>query len=167
MSPEPTRFRDRRSTAYDFIGSVLVRCPRCTRIAHVEAHRTTEEALPTRLFAPRRLVCRACGLSRTWQGRSIEFSGGRHSPARDPYFRLPLWLQVETRHGGLWAYNLEQLDLLGRFVGASLRERAPWYDTGQKMTYVARLPTWIKNAKNRDEVLRAVDRLRASVVTAG
>ncbi|KOU60691.1 hypothetical protein ADK57_29495 [Streptomyces sp. MMG1533] len=167
MSPAPTRFRDPRSTKYDFTDSVLVRCPRCTRIAHVEVQRTAEQGPSARLFAPRRLVCRACGLSRTWQGRSIEFSGGSHMQARDPYFRLPLWLQVETRHGGLWAYSLEQLELLRQFVGASLRERAPWYDTGQKMTYVARLPAWVKSAKNRDEVLSAIERLRALVVTAG
>jgi hypothetical protein len=77
-----------------------------------------------------------------------------------------LWLQTETRHGAVWAYNLEHLNLLGRFVAASLRERDPWYEHGRKMTCVARLPAWIKSAKNRTEVLRAVDRIRASV-TAG
>jgi hypothetical protein len=65
----------------------------------------------------------------------------------------------------VWAYNLEHLDLLRRFVAASLRERPPWYEHGRKMTYIGRLPAWIKRAKNRDEVLRAIDRLRASVVT--
>jgi len=141
MSPAPVRFRDPRSTASDLSASMLVRCPRCDHIAHFErqTHPTT------------RLVCRSCGLCNT--------TGRCSWPA--------LWLQTETRHGEIWAYNLEHLDLLRRFVAASLRERAPWYDTGQKMTYVARLPAWIKSAKNRDEVLRAIDRLRATVVTAG
>lgn len=31
------------------------------------------------------------------------------------------------------------------------------------MTYIARLPAWIKSDKNRTEVLRVIDRLRASV----
>lgn len=31
------------------------------------------------------------------------------------------------------------------------------------MTYIARLPAWIESAKNRTEVLRVIDRLRASV----
>jgi hypothetical protein len=31
------------------------------------------------------------------------------------------------------------------------------------MTCIARLPAWIKSAENRTEVLRAIDRLRASV----
>jgi hypothetical protein len=74
---------------------------------------------------------------------------------------MPLWLQIETRHGWLWAYNLQHLDVIRRFVQASLRERAPWYDTGQKTTLVACLPAWIKRAKNRDEILRAVSRIHA------
>ena len=84
----------------------------------------------------------------------------------DPYFGVPLWLQLETRHGWLWAYNLEHLNLIRRFVQASLRERAPWYDTGQKMTLVARLPLWIKQARNRDEVLRTINRISATLVHA-
>ena len=79
---------------------------------------------------------------------------------------MPLWFQVETRHGWLWAYNLEHLDLIRRFVQAPLRERAVSYGTGPNMTLVARLPAWIKRAKNRDEVLRAVARIRASLTDA-
>jgi hypothetical protein len=82
----------------------------------------------------------------------------------DPYLDLPLKLQIATRHGWLWAHNLEHLDLIGQYVRAPLRERAPWYDTGQKMTLVARLPRWIKLAKNREDVLRAIDRLHASLL---
>jgi hypothetical protein len=158
MSPAPVRFHDPRSTLYDFLGSVLVRCPRCERAAHVQrnAHRAALHA--------RRLVCGGCGLSRTWSGGSVEFSAGTAAPAHDPYFRVPVWLQTETRHGWLWAYNLEHLTYLRQFVAASLRERAPWYDdTGRKMTLVAKLPVWIKSAKNRDEVLRAVDRIQATL----
>jgi len=33
------------------------------------------------------------------------------------------------------------------------------------MTLVARLPAWIKSAKDRGEVVRAIDRLRASVTS--
>jgi hypothetical protein len=66
----------------------------------------------------------------------------------------------------LWAYNLEHLDFIRRLVQAPLRERAPWHGTGQKETLMTYLPTWIKRAKNRDEILRAVNRIHASVVAA-
>jgi hypothetical protein len=35
------------------------------------------------------------------------------------------------------------------------------------MTLVARLPAWLKSAKNRDEVLRAINRLRSSLTAGG
>jgi hypothetical protein len=160
------RFRDPRSTEYDFISSIVVRCPSCAKAARVVLAPEDCDPSGRMLFRPRRLVCGSCGLSRVWSGRHVTLSRGTAQPATDPYFGMPLWLQIETRHGWLWAYNLEHLDLIRRFVQASLRERAPWYDTGQKMTLAARLPVWIKRAKNRDEVLRAVSRIHASLVAA-
>ncbi|GAA4058936.1 hypothetical protein [Streptomyces shaanxiensis] len=148
MSATPVRFRDPLSKEYEFTDSMLVRCPRCDGMAHFDrrpAHAPDADAVS---YRQRRLVCPSCGL------------------ARNPSCAHPvLWLRTRTRHGEVWAYNLEHLDLLRRFVAASLRERPPWYEHGRKMTYVARLPAWIKRAKNRDEVLRAIDRIRASVVT--
>ncbi|MFI1655158.1 hypothetical protein ACH4ZU_09640 [Streptomyces sp. NPDC020472] len=167
MASPTDRFRDPRSTEYDFINSIMVRCPGCAKAARVVPAPGEGSAPGGRvLFRPRRLVCRGCGLSRAWSGRPVTLPRGTARPATDPYFGLPLWLQVETRHGWLWAYNLEHLGLIRRFVQASLRERAPWYDTGQKMTLVARLPLWVKRAKNRDEILRAVSRIHASTAAA-
>ncbi|MGW3290739.1 hypothetical protein ACWDR3_39510 [Streptomyces sp. NPDC001002] len=154
------RFRDPRSTVDDFLGSIMVRCPGCAKVARVVAEPGIPDPQVWVGHRPRRLVCRGCGLSRVWSGRDVQLPRGADGPVTDPYFDLPLWLQIETRHGWLWAYDLEHLDLISRFVQARLRERAPWYDTGQKMTLVARLPVWIKRAKNRDDVLRAVGRLR-------
>ncbi|WP_328491720.1 hypothetical protein OHS59_02480 [Streptomyces sp. NBC_00414] len=67
-------------------------------------------------------------------------------------------------HGWVWAHDLEHLDLIGRFVQAPLREEIPWYDHGRRMTVVARLPAWIQQARNRDEALRAIARIRASLL---
>ncbi|MEU3189110.1 hypothetical protein ABZ686_00360 [Streptomyces sp. NPDC006992] len=161
-----SRFRDPSSTEYDFISSITVRCPNCEKAARVVPAPEDSEPIGRMLFRPQRLICGSCGLSRVWSGRHATLSHGTAQPATDPYFGVPLWLQIETRHGWLWAYNLEHLDLIHRFVQASLRERAPWYDTGQTMTLVARLPVWIKRAKNRDEVVRAVSRIHASLVAA-
>ncbi|MFD5593213.1 hypothetical protein [Streptomyces griseorubiginosus] len=152
MSPAPVRFHDPGSTAYDFCHSALVRCPRCDRIAHFERTARLEASAPwERTARPEsRVICRSCGLSRTMSGCS----------------RPPLWLRAGTRHGELWAYDLAHLDLIRRFVAASLRERDPWYEHGRKMTCVARLPVWVKRARNRDEVLRTIDRMRASVTAS-
>ncbi|MEV0908282.1 hypothetical protein [Streptomyces hokutonensis] len=151
MSPTPVRFHDPRATLADFASSTLVRCPRCERIAHFERRPCTPPDGDGRRYPHTRLVCRSCGLCRINKG-----------PADRPW--PALWLRTGTRHGELWAYNVQHLDLIRRFVAADLRERAPWYDHGRKMTLVARLPVWMKSAKNRAEVLRAVDRLRATVI---
>ncbi|MFE2867883.1 hypothetical protein [Embleya sp. NPDC059259] len=47
---------------------------------------------------------------------------------------------------------------------ASLREGIPWRDHGRKMTVVARLPAWMQQARNREEVLRAIARIHASLL---
>jgi hypothetical protein len=52
----------------------------------------------------------------------------RDASATDPYLGVRLWLQTETRHGWVWAYILEHLDLIRRFVQAPLREGIPWHD---------------------------------------
>ncbi|MGW2823919.1 hypothetical protein ACWC24_23425 [Streptomyces sp. NPDC001443] len=153
MSPAPVRFHDPGVTDGRFRLSALVCCPRCERVAHFERLPGAAADGQFRCRPRQRVVCRSCGLSRV-------------SGPGSGWIRPPLWLETTTRHGTISAYNLEQLDLLRRFVAASLRERAPWYGEARKTTYVARLPAWIKSAKNRDEVLRAIDRLRAPVVSA-
>ncbi|MFD3532615.1 hypothetical protein [Streptomyces sp. NPDC058661] len=88
----------------------------------------------------------------------------RHAPATAPYFDVRLRLRTETRHGWVGAYDLEQLDLIKRCVRAPPREGIPWHDHGRKTTVVARLPAWMQQAKNRDEVLRAIARIHASLL---
>ncbi|MFJ2744412.1 hypothetical protein ACIO3O_32710 [Streptomyces sp. NPDC087440] len=158
------RFRDPRSTQYDFLVSVLVRCPRCDKIARIVAGPELPGVHGPGLSASRRLVCRNCGTSRESSCGYVTSYRAPHEPAVDPYFGVRLWLQTETRHGWVWAYDLEHLDLIKRFVQASLREGIPWHDHGRKMTVVARLPAWMQQARNRDEVLRAIARIHASLL---
>ncbi|MFG2679102.1 hypothetical protein [Streptomyces sp. NPDC048392] len=168
MSPMPThhRFRDPRRTKYDFLASVLVWCPGCEGIAHVGTAPDPSGVSDRGLFAPRRLVCRGCGMAKEWSRGGVALARDWRAPAVDPYFGVPLRLQGETRHGWVWAYNLEHLDLIRRFVRAPLREGTPWHDHGRRMTVVARLPAWMQHAKNRDEVTRAIARIHASLLRA-
>ncbi|WP_413760666.1 hypothetical protein [Streptomyces sp. MMBL 11-3] len=103
-------------------------------------------------------------MAKDWSRGGVALHRDRHAPATDPYFDVRLRLQIETRHGWVWAYNLEHLELIRRFVQAPLREGIPWHDHGRKMTVVARLPAWMQQAKNRDEVLRAITRIHASLL---
>ncbi|MBL1066558.1 zinc ribbon domain-containing protein [Streptomyces sp. 7-21] len=165
MSQPAHRFQDTPRGVWEFLDVVLVRCPRCAQAARIIRPPGDEKHQTLTMFRPRRLVCRGCGLSRIWKGHSITLSRSTTEPATDPYLGLPLWLQTETRHGWLWAYNPEHLDLIRRYVQAPLRERANRYDDGSRKSLIARLPAWIKRAHHRDEILRAVDRIRASLTT--
>jgi hypothetical protein len=148
----PLRFRDDRSTLWSFLDDIVVRCPRCGRRAQVVRRPGAPEE--------RRLTCQHCGHARDHAGRSAAFPGNKQAIVRDPYFGAALWLQLPTRHGVLWAYNLRHLSLIERYVAATIRERADFTDTGRTKTLVTTLPAWLKRASNRAENLRNIARLQ-------
>lgn len=76
-----------------------------------------------------------------------------------PHFGLPLRLVTTTRHGTVWAYNRRHLAELTAYIAATLRLRR---NAGNR-SMVSRLPTWMKLAKHRDEVGRALERLERIV----
>lgn len=162
-SESPPRFRDDLSTIYDFMDEILVRCPRCSALARVVAHPKRLVASP---FQSRRLLCSGCGHTRDKDSGVYAMPEAHAAPMYDPYFFAPLWLQTATGHGLLWAYNLNHLALIRRYVAAEFREDA-WTEEGLRMTLVSRLPRWIAEAGNRTEVLRVIARLEASVSSRG
>jgi len=74
----------------------------------------------------------------------------------DLIFNYPLWLQTNVKGNLFWAYNREHLEEIRIYVKAELRERQSWH----LMTMVARLPQFIKDAKNREDILKAIKVLR-------
>lgn len=77
-----------------------------------------------------------------------------------------MWLQADCSGHVLWAYNVRHLDLLDAYVAAKLRERGEVMP-GAPASLVERLPTWLKAAKNRTEILRTIKRLRSTLPTDG
>ncbi|WIX81362.1 TFIIB-type zinc ribbon-containing protein [Amycolatopsis carbonis] len=161
MTADQLRFRDQRLTAWHFsAGEVLVRCPRCGECARV----VVVPGAGAELREPRRLACGQCGYVRGQTGQT------RYGPAPsgtvcDPYLQEPLWLQGDCGGNVLWAYNEAHLDYLEAFVVARLREKVvvgegEWR---RRMTMVAKLPAWLKAAKNRERVLRGIERMQATL----
>lgn len=145
------RFSDDGELIYEFNEEFLVVCPRCAYQAKVVPLEIGSDKLNSKLFAPRRLICFNCVYTAEWNGGQIGIGGGR-----DWYFRLPLWLTIECCGGKiLWAYSERHLNFIENYVGASLRERQPHVNKSM----ASRLPQWIKSAKNRDEILKAIERL--------
>ncbi|HEX8846082.1 MAG TPA: hypothetical protein VF791_15635 [Pyrinomonadaceae bacterium] len=147
------RFLDREEYLSGFGDEFLVVCPRCSLCAKVTIAVRRQDASPD-WRSPRKVVCPNCAYHQIWEGDSISYGDNR-----DWYFRLPLWLQVPCRGEILWAYNEEHLNFLEDYVGSFLRERHP----NKNGTLASRLPTWIKDAKNREEILKCIGRLREKI----
>lgn len=81
--------------------------------------------------------------------------------SKDPHIGLDLYLKVVTRFGEIWAYNAEHIVYLKHFVKAELRE----CHTFMHHAYTNRLPTWIKSARHRKEILKALLRLEQMATT--
>jgi len=156
----PGRFHDPGDRLEVFLDEVLVRCPRCAGFARVTLAPDVDGSPRPHWLADRRLVCPACALVRNWPA-----AGARRQIVTgtdvDPWFREPLWLRTDAAGHVLWAYNLRHLTLLESYVGATQRtkDRTP----GTIHTLLNRLPTWMKEARHRDDLLAALARLRRSI----
>jgi hypothetical protein len=130
---------------------LLVDCPTCGGKAVI--HVGDPGARPVDAAA-RRLVCEACGLTRDQPEAPM-------GVVLDPFMGRPPRLRAETRHGALIAWNEDHLDYLERYLAGGLREETPAPEDGvRNASIVSRLPAWAKAARNRDEVLKAIARLR-------
>jgi DNA-directed RNA polymerase subunit RPC12/RpoP len=102
------------------------------------------------------IPCPHCGIVRTYKPRNEAYKLiYKHSGICDPIFNLPLWFQADIKGDTFWAYNREHLREIRNYVAAKLRER----QTTTHMTMVERLPNFIKVAKNRDTILKVIDKL--------
>lgn len=152
------RFHDPGEPLEAYFDEVLVRCPRCDSKAWVRPAPVREgEKFRRGPFADRRLSCASCALVREWPGSGQR--SYRTGIDRDPWFDEPLWLRTDVGGHVLWAYNHRHLSLLAGFIAARHRTR----DHNQRTihTVLARLPGWMKEARHRDELLAAIERLRA------
>lgn len=133
-----------------FVSEVLVQCPRC-------AHRAVVHAASK---SPR-LTCASCGYVREADSETPRWTWWSDRPdGREPSFGQPLWLVEECCGGNvLWALNEPHLDYLERFVRSTSRDREfPSSPGNRGLAY--KLPKWMQLARNRQELLRTISRLR-------
>lgn len=158
---EVKRFEDTLESIYDFGTEFLVVCPKCQAMAKV----IPVDIVQTDNIKRCKLVCANCGLNkidrktRLWwiqSGGSPDSTSVTIGGAFDWYFKEPLWLQTECCRHVLWIYNEKHLDFVEGYVAASLRPRT----TGSDQSLASRLPKWIKSAKNRDDILHGLKKLR-------
>jgi hypothetical protein len=187
MSGEPTRFSDAdEAMRYLKTCPALVHCHRCDALATVRCGRVYccacgYNGVPAPNRADRMPAwistrCGACGRWLSWRGmRNASGTkllrcpcGGKERFAmsvhgslqrgQEPRTGLPLWLQTDFRGRLLWAVNEPHLDFLERYVAAGIREQSPG-----NSTLASRLPAWIKSAKHRPALLRALRKMRSTL----
>lgn len=153
------RFQDPRTSLYAFLDEILVVCPQCGQCARI----IRQDADTRPLFAPRRCVCKHCGFTKDRAEGGV-YHGWYRDPPRDGYFRFPLWLNTPCCDHMLWAFNRRHLELLEGFVSATLREQKQDPQWGwANSSAISRLPKWMIAAKNREQVLKAITRLKAKL----
>jgi hypothetical protein len=156
LMAEPDRFRDTQETLYDFTEEYLVVCPQCQSCARVRPIDVTDSGY----LSPRRVICLSCSYTKEWHGKTITVGN-----ATDGYFGLPLWLQTEVGDRMFWAHNLRHLQFIKTFVQATIRERNSDQTQGwRNQSAISRLPEWIKLAKNRKRVLKAIALLESTII---
>jgi len=97
-------------------------------------------------------------IAENWESYIMKYND---SGIIDPAFGLHLWYQDKVRGNVIWAFNHAHLVEIRNYVAAQLRERPI---SKLKMMMVDKLPEFIKSAKNRDEVVDALDRMEKSVI---
>lgn len=103
------------------------------------------------------LKCPGCGQTEDYKPRNIKLEWVYEPNGRpaDKYFNLPLWLTENVKGEVLWAINYKHLDYLKQYIQADLRER----NGRLGWTMVEKLPEWMKSAKNRESVIKAIEKL--------
>ena len=103
------------------------------------------------------IPCPHCGIMRTYKPKNEEYKIVYQSKgkASDPIFNLSLWFQADVRGDLFWAYNRNHLNEIKSYVISKLRERR----TTTHTTMVERLPNFIKDSKNREILVKVIERL--------
>ena len=127
----------------------LVVCPKCQLKAFVTLY---EDEV--------RLSCPSCGYNLAKLDEGRKFYWNAENPT-DGYFGVNLWLQTDCVGESIWAFNRRHLEYLEDFVSAKHRQRNPNNDTWMNSSLASRLPKWLKSAKNRAQILKNIEVLKA------
>ncbi len=105
--------------------------------------------------------CHACGRRMPLKLQALRIRDD--AMGCEPVFGLSLALAEPVMPGkSVWAYNRAHLAELKVYIAAQLRERRQ----AGSASYFSRLPTWIKSARNRAKVMKAVAKIERGMAVA-
>lgn len=129
-------------------------CPICAHLIRYEQGNLKEK--PKNLT----IKCDECNSSFQIQPKSEKYL---NTPVKekglihDAIFGCPYYFQTDFKGKLFWARNLEHLLEMENYVSSDLRTRMPY-----RMRMVERLPTFIKEAKNREAMLKILHKWKNS-----
>lgn len=141
------RFQDQNFRLTDFQKEVCVVCPKCDKKALAKVDYDIQIA---------RLYCVSCGYNKETStsiisGRNYYWQLGAHS-----YFKAELWLKYPFKNDFFWAFNDNHLSYLEQYITATLRE----HKDRSHFTLLEKLPIFYHEAKNREALLKIINKLR-------
>lgn len=152
----------------DFISEIQVVCPKCRSKALVSGGQPYKNINEYELDV--QFSCIACGYTvkyfNTPKFSLYTNSKGKEYKSRmmflngpyDPYFGFEVWYSIDTKFGLLWAYNSKHLDVIENYIGSTLRSRNGLEI--QNNSIGSRLPQWVKDSKNREYLLKIIQRIK-------
>ncbi len=144
--PQPNRFQDENLLLSNFYQEAWVVCPSCGKKALAKVNYETKTA---------RLFCLHCGCNK--ETTTAIDKNGTIKTAANQYFQAELWLKLPFKNDVFWAYNDKHLEYLERYISATIREHKD--RTG--FTLLEKLPKFYHEAKNRNDLLKIIAKLRA------
>lgn len=153
------RSHNRASDLSDWYGETLLlptepsRCRKCGNDIADASCRQAADKIVASVDDALTGQCSRCGEGYRLSARWTPFhdAGG----SRERFFGTQLYLRKETAKGTVWGYNREHIEALSHYIASDRRDR----EDGNVRALVNNLPGWIKQAKNRDLVARALARL--------
>lgn len=151
------RHCDLRKAGLDLViykAFVKLNCPICAHPIRYEQGNLKEK--PKNVM----VKCDECGSSFEIQSKSEKYlncSPKEEGLIHDQVFGCPYYFQADFKGKLFWARNLQHLLEMENYVSSDLRTRLPY-----RMRMVERLPTFIKEAKNREAILKILQKWKNS-----
>lgn len=148
MESNQKRFQDKNFRVDEFLGTVDVECPNCSKKANAIRDVEKKEAS---------LRCAHCGLLKT-KSMEVKVMGMNavYTVAAHAYFDVNLWYITPFKDDMIIGFNLPHLEYLEQYIGAKLRE----HKDREFYTLLEKLPKFYHDAKNRDALLKKIALLK-------
>ena len=152
----------------NFLDHIDVVCPKCAK------HAVVSGGIPHIYEVSEnhdiRCACAHCGFAARSNAvaKSALFTNSREVDVKshvlyfnapcDPFFHFMVWYDIPTTHAFIWAYNMEHLKVIERFIADKIRSRNGLENKNKSIA--SRLPTWASSAKNREYLLKTINNFK-------